>query len=191
MLIERLAIIPVLVVLLLGNMERPVTAEPGQPTLDLKQALTIHPQPQFPDRTAIVVEQNKQREEARIQEEARIAAEKAAEAEAARIAAQSAKASYAPSYSSYGGTLVAGSYGYALAYGNCVNEPGVNNPGWGNPINWPITSTTPWIGASALFYYNHVAVVTGFWSNGDVEVREQNAPGAPHRYPRSMLRGYR
>jgi hypothetical protein len=84
-----------------------------------------------------------------------------------------------------------GSVGYSSAWGNCVNEPGVNNPGWGNPINWPTTSGSPWIGASALFYTNHVAVVTGLWSNGDIEVRQQNSPGMPHRLPRAMIRGYR
>lgn len=88
------------------------------------------------------------------------------------------------------GELV-GSFGYALAGGNCVNEPGVNNPGWGNPIEWPVTSQTPWIGASVLFYFNHVAVVTGVWSNGDVEIRHQNCPNCPTRYPRSMIRGFR
>jgi hypothetical protein len=89
------------------------------------------------------------------------------------------------------GDFLTGSYGYALAGGNCVVEPGVNNPGWGNPIDWPITSTEPWIGASALFGFNHVAVVTGLWSNGDIEVRHQNCSGCPTRYPRSSFRGVR
>jgi LysM repeat protein len=84
-----------------------------------------------------------------------------------------------------------GSYGYALPYGNCVNEPGVNNPGYGNPISWPITSTNPWIGATFLFYSNHTGVVTGIWSNGDIEVRHQNYYGGTHRFPRSMFRGFR
>ncbi len=85
-----------------------------------------------------------------------------------------------------------GALGYAHAGGNCVQEPGVNNPGWGNPIDWPITTTTPSIGASALFTYNHVAVVTGLWSNGDIEVRHQNWNGAAvTRFPRSTFRGYR
>jgi hypothetical protein len=90
----------------------------------------------------------------------------------------------------YGDSL-SGSYGYALASGNCVVEPGVNNPGFGNPISWPTTSAEPWIGASALFWYNHVAVVTGLWGNGDIEVRHQNCPGCPSRYARSMVRGFR
>lgn len=85
-----------------------------------------------------------------------------------------------------------GSYGYALPYGNCVNEPGVNNPRDGtNPISWAVTSYQPWIGASALFYFNHVAVVSGLWPDGSIEVRHQNCPGCPTRYPASMIRGYR
>lgn len=87
--------------------------------------------------------------------------------------------------------LIAGTFGYSLPWGNCVDEPGVNNPGWGNPIDWAITSTTPWIGASALFVFNHVAVVTGIYANGDVEVRQQNAPGMPHHIPAYLIRGYR
>jgi hypothetical protein len=77
------------------------------------------------------------------------------------------------------GSSFTGSVGYSLAGGNCVDEPGVNNPGWGNPIDWPITSHLPWLGASALFYFNHVAVVTGIYPDGSIEVRQQNSPGAP------------
>jgi hypothetical protein len=84
-----------------------------------------------------------------------------------------------------------GSIGYALAYGNCVNEPGVNNPHYGNPISWPVLSSEPTIGATALFTWNHTGVVTGLWSNGDVEVRHQNYWGGTHRFPRSMFRGFR
>jgi hypothetical protein len=84
-----------------------------------------------------------------------------------------------------------GSIGYALAYGNCVNEPGVNNPGYGNPIDWPVTSSQPTVGATALFSWNHTGVVTGIWANGDVEVRHQNYYGGQHRFPRSMFRGFR
>jgi len=84
-----------------------------------------------------------------------------------------------------------GHIGYSDPYGNCVDEPGVNNPGWGNPIDWPITTTTASIGASALFYFNHVAVVVGIWPNGDIEVDQENSPGAPHTYPPWMVRGYR
>lgn len=84
-----------------------------------------------------------------------------------------------------------GSVGYSRAGGNCVNEPGVNNPRTGNPINWAVTSFTPAIGKTVLFTWNHVGVVTGVWSNGDVEVRHQNCGGCPHRYSPSMIRGYR
>lgn len=76
-------------------------------------------------------------------------------------------------------------------YGNCVNEPGVNNPGYGNPSSWPATGYSPWIGATALFHYDHVGVVVGIWSNGDVEVRHQNWKGTQHRFPASTFRGYR
>lgn len=84
-----------------------------------------------------------------------------------------------------------GSIGYARAGGNCVNEPGVNNPRNGNPIGWPVLSETPTIGATALFTWNHTGVVTGIWANGDVEVRHQNYWGGTHRFPRSMFRGFR
>lgn len=84
-----------------------------------------------------------------------------------------------------------GSIGYALSWGNCVNEPGVNNPGYGNPIGWPVLSSEPTVGATALFTWNHTGVVTGLWSNGDVEVRHQNYWGGQHRFPRSMFRGFR
>lgn len=84
-----------------------------------------------------------------------------------------------------------GSIGYARSGGNCVNEPGVNNPRTGNPSSWAATSRTPRIGATVLFTWNHTGVVTGIWSNGDVEVRHQNYWGGQHRFPQSMIRGYR
>lgn len=84
-----------------------------------------------------------------------------------------------------------GTVGYAIAGGNCVAEPGVNNPGYGNPSDWPVTSQEPTIGATAVFTWNHVGVVTGIWANGDVEVRHQNYYGGQTRFPRSMIRGYR
>lgn len=92
---------------------------------------------------------------------------------------------------SSGGYLIAGVLGYALPYGNCVNEPGVNNPGWGNPIDWPVLSMRPTIGATALWTFNHTGVVVGLWSNGDVEVRHQNYYGDTHRFPLSAFRGFR
>ena len=84
-----------------------------------------------------------------------------------------------------------GSIGYSRPGGNCVNEPGVNNPGYGNPIGWPVLSSEPTVGATALFTWNHTGVVTGIWANGDVEVRHQNYWGGQHRFPRSMFRGFR
>ena len=94
-------------------------------------------------------------------------------------------------YSSEPEGVLVGQLGWSTPWGNCVDEPGVNNPGWGNPIDWPVLTTTPVIGESALFYFNHVAVVVGVWSNGDIEVGQENSPGAPHTYPPSMIRGYR
>jgi hypothetical protein len=84
-----------------------------------------------------------------------------------------------------------GETGYALSGGNCVNEPGVNNPGYGNPADWPVISQTPWIGATAVFNYNHVGVVTGIWRNGDIEVRHQNYYGEQHRFAPGEFRGFR
>lgn len=101
-----------------------------------------------------------------------------------------------PVYNSYGNNYTAGgtlfgSAGYASPYGNCVLEPGVNNPGYGNPIDWPALYSAPHIGSTVLFFFNHTAVVTGIWSNGDIEVRHQNAAGAPTRYSAGVIRGYR
>lgn len=143
--------------------------------------------------------QKQEAEEARVKQEAvaeELAQQEAAKAEQAkqRLLAEQQTVQHpqpvVPAREVQQGELL-GSYGYAVPYGNCVNEPGVNNPHWGNPINWPATSSTPWIGASALFQFNHVAVVTGFWSNGDIEVRHQNYTGGQHRFPRSMFRGFR
>ena len=84
-----------------------------------------------------------------------------------------------------------GSYGHATPYGNCVQEPGVNNPGSGNPISWAVTSSSPWIGATALFTYNHTGVITGIWSNGDLESAHKNVTGGQTRFPISQFRGFR
>lgn len=87
---------------------------------------------------------------------------------------------------------LSGSLGYAKCGGNCVNEPGLNKPkSGGNPITWQATTQTPSIGATALWTYNHTGVVTGIWSNGDIEVRHQNFCGGQHRFPRSAFRGFR
>ena len=93
-------------------------------------------------------------------------------------------------YSGFSGGLM-GSIGYALPYGNCVDEPGVNNPGWGNPIDWPVLSQTPSIGATALWTYNHTGVVTGIWSDGSIEVRHRNYRGGQSRFSPGEFRGFR
>lgn len=82
-----------------------------------------------------------------------------------------------------------GSIGYATPGGNCVNEPGIKKQG-GNPITWTARTQTPYIGATALWTYNHAGVVVGIWSNGDIEVRHQNFWGGQHRFPRSTFRGF-
>lgn len=82
-----------------------------------------------------------------------------------------------------------GSIGYARCGGNCVNEPGVKRRN-GNPITWLASTRTPYIGATALWTYNHTGVVVGIWANGDLEVRHQNYCGGQHRFPRSAFRGF-
>ena len=122
----------------------------------------------------------------------KLAAEEAERARQAQIASQVVytPATYVQSYGS--GTLIAGTLGYARSGGNCVAEPGINNPGWGNPSSWPILYAEPAIGRTAIFTYNHVSYIVGLWSNGDIEVRHQNWQGAPQtRFPRSSFRGYR
>lgn len=135
-------------------------------------------------------------EQLRVIEAARVAAEQAAiqAAETARIQAQSYRVQrFYVSQVTYGfGQLIVGTFGYAIAGGNCVNQiaPGVR-PG-GNPSTWAVTTQTPYIGSAALFYYNHVARVVGIWSNGDVEVANENWGGVPvTRFPRSTFRGFR
>ena len=83
-----------------------------------------------------------------------------------------------------------GSIGYALPYGNCVNEPGVKRA-VGNPSSWAVYTQTPYIGATALFTFNHVGYIVGIWPNGDIEVRHQNFHANIHRFPRSYFRGFR
>jgi hypothetical protein len=100
-------------------------------------------------------------------------------------------ATASPAAQPVAGEFLTGAYGYALAGGNCVNTAkawGKNQPG--NPISWVPTTSTPFIGAAALFPYNHVAVVVGLWSNGDIEVAQENCPACPHRYPRGAFRGF-
>lgn len=122
------------------------------------------------------------------------AAEQAQAKQVADAAAAQAKAVYeAPTavYHEASGALT-GSIGYATPGGNCVLEVPPLERLMGNPITWPVLTQTPYIGAIALFPYNHVAVVTGLWSNGDVEVRQQNWGGVPQtRFSRGELRGFR
>lgn len=86
-----------------------------------------------------------------------------------------------------------GSIGYATCGGNCVNEPGVNNPFDGtNPISWAVLTQTPTIGATALWNYNHTGVVVGIWEGGQyIEVRHQNFCGGQHKFHISEFRGFR
>lgn len=85
-----------------------------------------------------------------------------------------------------------GSSGYASPFGNCVLEVPASIRPMGNPITWAVTSQTPRIGSVALFNFNHVGIVTGIWSNGDLEIRHQNWHGGnQHRFPRSAFRGFR
>ena len=84
-----------------------------------------------------------------------------------------------------------GSVGYSLAGGNCVDIGGINNPGYGNPIDWPVLTSTPHIGATVLFTWNHTARVVGIYADGSIEVAQENAPGMAHHIPPSQVRGYR
>lgn len=86
-------------------------------------------------------------------------------------------------------TGLTGSIGYARPGGNCVNEPGVKRQS-GNPITWSVATQTPYIGATALFTFNHVGYIVGLWDNGDIEIRHQNWNGSQHRFPRSSFRGF-
>jgi hypothetical protein len=82
-----------------------------------------------------------------------------------------------------------GSVGYSLPYGNCVDiahEYGKNQPG--DPITWIPTTQTPAVGDAALFYFNHVGIITGIHSDGTIEIAQANAPGMPHRFPPSEFR---
>ncbi len=148
--------------------------------IDLLPSVT---QPKFPDRTKEALEG-----QAYNAEQARLKAEADA---AAAFAAQQEQIAYEAPIQADGG-LLSGSYGYALAGGNCVNEVPANERPDGNPITWSVTTMTPYIGAIALFPYNHVAIVTGIWSNGDIEVRQQNWSGIPQtRFHLNELRGFR
>lgn len=94
-------------------------------------------------------------------------------------------------YSTWG--TLTGSYGYAIAGGNCINQVPYGLRGSGNPISWAVTTQMPYIGGAALWAgVNHVARVTGLWSNGDIEVAQENWSGpAITRFSRSTFRGFR
>jgi hypothetical protein len=129
-------------------------------------------------------------EQVRKAEEARLAEEKIlADIEAARVAA--IPKPVAPVYFTpvSSGELV-GSRGFAIG-GNCVNQIPFGLRAPGNPISWPSTSG-PYIGGAALWHSNHVGQITGFWSNGDIEIAHQGWYGPPQtRFPRSTFRGFR
>jgi len=98
-------------------------------------------------------------EQQRVDEAARlqaIAAQAAAEAAEREIEAQAVRFTYrAPqtAYTALQSGELTGSLGYARAGGNCTMEPGVNNPWNGtNPIDWPILSETPTIGATVAVH---------------------------------------
>jgi len=84
-----------------------------------------------------------------------------------------------------------GSYGSVRSGGNCVNTArahGKIQPG--NPSTWSVSTRTPFIGAAALFNYNHVAIISGIWDNGDIEVIHENFSGSRTRFSQAEMRGY-
>lgn len=179
------------------TLKPPVTETPQVEYIQLIQE-TKKPVPNF-DKEVLEPLKVKQ-EEARIAaESARIAEEKAAEAlraaqeaERPRLLPLPASKSYvAPSVSVRPTGGLMGSLGYIRPGNNCVNTAkayGKNQPG--DPDTWYVTTRTPFIGAAAVFPFKHVAIVVGIWSNGDIEVVHENAPGAGHRFSQSQIKGY-
>lgn len=173
------------------------TVQPPQLANVVASALKVKPQPHFPDMTANYTKMVADKA-AQAELDAQRAAQDAANALVAEQATQAAERLrtayivYNSSYNTYqaGYGELTGSYGYALYGGNCVSQVPYALRGQGNPINWPSTSG-PYIGGAVLFWYNHTGRITGFWSNGDIEIAEENAGGAPHRYARSYFRGFR
>lgn len=84
-----------------------------------------------------------------------------------------------------------GSIGYAQAGGNCVLQIPPNMRPNGNPSTWEVLTGSPYVGAVALFSYNHTGMVVGIWGNGDLEIAHQNFTGGIHRFPRGSFRGFR
>lgn len=167
--------------------------------IDIAQGAIVIPQ--FPDMTANY--QKMEAEKAALEAQRLEAIRAAEEAEAARLASlyvpPPVVAPVAPAIATRGFiTPIArsgglnGSYGYAFAGGNCVNQVPMGLRAQGNPISWPALTQTPYIGAAVLFYYNHTGRVTGIWSNGDIEIAHENWSGTPvTRFPASTFRGFR
>lgn len=174
-----------------------IPQSPIDPTIFTPQGVELKiqkPEPDFDQDVLIPLRAHQAKEvEAAREAEQRLAAERQAQAVSKPVYSYQrsypAPTAYRASQASSGG--LTGYIGWARAGGNCVNEPGINNPLTGNPINWAVTSSTPWLGATVLFTWNHTGVVTGIWGNGDVEVRHQNCSGCPSRYSRAMIRGFR
>lgn len=170
------------------------------PALDLNVARlsSVPEKPQPPDYAAIKRASDKRLEAERAQK-AREAAERTKESERLVALAKVSAGSYKGSVQSTA-TInppteptvgLIGSYGYARAGGNCVNTArawGKSQPG--NPISWTPTTQTPFIGAAALFHFNHVGVVQGLHEDGSLEIVHENCGGCPSRYPRFMFRGF-
>jgi hypothetical protein len=129
-------------------------------------------------------------EQVKRDEEAAAAAQKAAEEAAAVTVVTYVKPVYAAPPQAVSGDLT-GSIGFAIPGGNCVLQIPVGLRPFGDPITWVVTTQTPYIGAVALFNYNHTGMVVGIWSNGDLEIAHQNFTGGLHRFSRSEFRGFR
>lgn len=91
----------------------------------------------------------------------------------------------------YTGDLIAGRAGFIAPGNNCVDwVKQFRSVPMGNPIGWQPTTMKPFIGAIAVFYFNHTARVEGIYSDGSVAVSHANAPGAPVRYTMRQIRGF-
>lgn len=153
----------------------------------LTLSLNKEPKPNFDREILEPLRQRQQEIAARKAEEERLAKEAAEKAQAVQTAYMASDLSVVTVV----GTLT-GSLGYALAGGNCINQVPIGLRGQGNPINWPVTTSVPYIGGAALWYSNHTGRVVGLWSNGDIEIAHENAGGwGQTRFPRSTFRGFR
>lgn len=168
-------------------------SDTSTPLIDAAQVMelletTLNHDPQkIEDITGPLVEAGKRR-----REKARKAAEAAEEAHLASLPPWTPTPAPQPATAPQNGSLIAGTRGYALPYGNCINQVPYTLRGQGNPINWSVLTQTPYIGAAALWYFNHTGRVVGMWSNGDLEIAHENWGGyAQTRFPRSAFRGFR